>query len=155
VHASPCLKPYNQHKVQFHISKCVFLGHNNLRKGYKCLNSTRRVFISRHVVFNEQHFPFHEGFLNKKGLVQTITDFLGFIYPISTTGFEANGDHSNERKKTVETEKTTATPASNPSRSSSRNSDVAVSKNNSNSSEHAISHSDRDTSNTTEPIIAT
>ncbi|KAL2479988.1 Retrovirus-related Pol polyprotein from transposon TNT 1-94 [Abeliophyllum distichum] len=34
-------------------------------KGYKCLNSNGRIYISRHVVFDENSFPFKEGFLNK------------------------------------------------------------------------------------------
>nr|KYP43070.1 hypothetical protein KK1_035513 [Cajanus cajan] len=54
----PCLKPYNQHKLQFHTTKCVFLGYSGSHKGYKCLNSTGRIFISRHVVFNNIIFPF-------------------------------------------------------------------------------------------------
>lgn len=62
----PCLKPYNQHKLQFHTTRCVFLGYSNSHKGYKCLNSHGRIFISRHVIFNEDHFPFRDGFLNKR-----------------------------------------------------------------------------------------
>jgi hypothetical protein len=34
----PNLKPYNKQKLQFRSTRCVFLGHNNLHKGYKCLD---------------------------------------------------------------------------------------------------------------------
>ena len=37
----PCLRPYQNHKFQFHSTKCVFLGYSNSHKGYKCLSSTR------------------------------------------------------------------------------------------------------------------
>nr|KYP50444.1 Retrovirus-related Pol polyprotein from transposon TNT 1-94 [Cajanus cajan] len=82
----PCLKPYNQHKLQFHTTKCVFLGYSGSHKGYKCLNSTGRIFISRHVVFNEHHFPFHDGFLNTRKPAEIITDPTSLLFPISPTG---------------------------------------------------------------------
>lgn len=70
----PCLKPYNQHKLQFHTTRCVLLGYSNSHKGYKCLNSHGRIFISRHVIFNEDHFPFHDGFINTRGPLKTINN---------------------------------------------------------------------------------
>jgi len=39
----PCLKPYNQHKFQFHTTQCVLLGYNKSHKDYKCLNSHGRI----------------------------------------------------------------------------------------------------------------
>jgi len=36
-----------------------FLGYSPLHKGYRCLDTnTHRVYISRHVVFNENDFPY-------------------------------------------------------------------------------------------------
>lgn len=70
----PCLKPYNQHKLQFHTTRCVFLGYSNSHKGYKCINTHGRIFTSRHVVFNKEHFPFHDGFLNTRSALKTLTE---------------------------------------------------------------------------------
>lgn len=53
------LRPYNTRKLSFRSIKCVFLGHSSMHKGIKCLDpSTRRVEISRIVVFDETIFPF-------------------------------------------------------------------------------------------------
>ena len=39
--------------------ECVLLGFPDNHKGYRCLDvSTNHVIISRHVVFDEQQFPF-------------------------------------------------------------------------------------------------
>lgn len=54
----PCLRPYNDRKLQFRSKRCVFLGYSTLHKGYKCLHvSSGRVYISRDVVFDEAVFP--------------------------------------------------------------------------------------------------
>lgn len=60
------LKPYHKQKVQFHTAKCVFLGYLDDHKGYKCLHSSRRVYDSASVKFNEEEFPFCIGFPNSK-----------------------------------------------------------------------------------------
>uniref|UniRef100_A0A803Q5F0 Reverse transcriptase Ty1/copia-type domain-containing protein n=1 Tax=Cannabis sativa TaxID=3483 RepID=A0A803Q5F0_CANSA len=44
--------------------KNEYEGYNESYRGYKCLSTTGRVYISRNVVFNEREFPFHTGFLN-------------------------------------------------------------------------------------------
>lgn len=49
----PFLRPYQTHKFQLHSTKCVFLGYSEHHKGYKCLSSSGRLYISRSVVFNE------------------------------------------------------------------------------------------------------
>lgn len=55
----PNLRPYNTKKLQFRSKQCVFLGYNNSRKGFKCLDpSEGRVYISRDIVFDESVFPF-------------------------------------------------------------------------------------------------
>ncbi|KAK9051887.1 hypothetical protein SSX86_028515 [Deinandra increscens subsp. villosa] len=55
----PHLRPYNQHKMDFRSAPCVFLGYSPAHHGYRCLDPvTDRVYISRHVRFNESCFPF-------------------------------------------------------------------------------------------------
>jgi len=80
----PCLKPYNQHKLQFHTTQCVFLGYNKYHKGYKCLNSHGKIFILRHVVFNENHFPFHDGFIDTRNSLKTPIETIPMVLPSCT-----------------------------------------------------------------------
>lgn len=54
----PCLCPYQGNKFQYHTERCTYMGPSPSHKGYKCMNSAGRVFISRHVTFNETMFPF-------------------------------------------------------------------------------------------------
>lgn len=54
----PCLTPYNHHKLQYHSQLCLFLGYSDSHKGFRCMASSGRVYISRHVVFNHQDFPY-------------------------------------------------------------------------------------------------
>jgi len=58
----PFLRPYNSHELDFHSKECVFLGYSNHHKGYKCLDASGRIFVSKDVVFNETKFPYHELF---------------------------------------------------------------------------------------------
>ncbi|KAI5315666.1 hypothetical protein L3X38_044842 [Prunus dulcis] len=54
----PYLRPYNSTKLQFCSTKCVFLGYS---LNYRCLHlSTQRVFLSQHVVFDENNFLFRD-----------------------------------------------------------------------------------------------
>ena len=54
----PYLRDYNKHKFAYHSSKCIFISYNPLNKGYKCLHSLGRVYMPRHVIFNESIFPY-------------------------------------------------------------------------------------------------
>jgi hypothetical protein len=57
----PNLRAYNDKKLSFRTSKCVFIGYSSSHKGYKCLDqSIGRIYISRDVVFDENIFPFED-----------------------------------------------------------------------------------------------
>lgn len=56
----PYTGPYNTHKLSFRTTPCTFLGYTSKQKGYKCMENKGRVFVSRHVVFNEHVFPLVE-----------------------------------------------------------------------------------------------
>ncbi|KAH9744437.1 retrovirus-related pol polyprotein from transposon RE2 [Citrus sinensis] len=57
----PYLRPYQKHKLEFRTGRCIFIGYSPNHKGYQCLHSSGRVYISNHVVFNENSFPYQPG----------------------------------------------------------------------------------------------
>ncbi|XP_010495533.1 PREDICTED: uncharacterized protein LOC104772640 [Camelina sativa] len=53
------LRAYGNNKFDPKSLKCVFLGYNEKYKGYQCIYPpTGRVYISRHVLFDENAYPF-------------------------------------------------------------------------------------------------
>ena len=55
----PWLRPYHSHKLGPRSTPCVFLSYHPSFKGYRCLDpSLGKVYISRHVQFDETSFPF-------------------------------------------------------------------------------------------------
>ena len=55
----PYLRPYNKHKMDFRSKRCIFIGYSIGHQGYKCLDvATDKIFISRHVVFDESIYPY-------------------------------------------------------------------------------------------------
>ncbi|CAJ2640052.1 unnamed protein product [Trifolium pratense] len=74
----PYLKTPGLHKFSRKTASCVFLGYSPLHKGYRCLDShTHRVYISRHVVFNENYFPYlhHTNSTHSQSYDSSITTF--------------------------------------------------------------------------------
>jgi hypothetical protein len=56
----PLLRPYNSHKFNLRSTQCIFLGYSTNAKGYLFLDPTSNcLYTSRHVVFDENTFPFH------------------------------------------------------------------------------------------------
>lgn len=55
----PWLRPYASHKLAPRSIPCIFLGYHPSYKGYRCLDPiTHKVYVSRHVTFDEHYFPF-------------------------------------------------------------------------------------------------
>lgn len=54
----PFLQPYNKHKFEFHLTKCIFIGYSITQASYKCLHSSSCVYVTRHVQFNVRDFPY-------------------------------------------------------------------------------------------------
>lgn len=67
-------------KLSNHIVKCVFIGYGPQRKDYHCLDpKTSRVYVSRHVLFNETHFSY------KQLQVQSQSDSGEFKFVLSSS----------------------------------------------------------------------
>ncbi|KAJ0083678.1 hypothetical protein Patl1_29526 [Pistacia atlantica] len=50
----PLLKPYNTTKMETKSTPCIFLGYSPNQNAYKCMDPlTKRIYISRHVTFDE------------------------------------------------------------------------------------------------------
>ena len=61
----PLLRPYNTNKFSFRSKQCVFLGYSPNHLGYRCLDKDLgKMYVARHVEFDEKFFPFHHPKLN-------------------------------------------------------------------------------------------
>lgn len=59
----PYLRPYSKHKFDPKSLLCVFVGYNEKYKGYKCYHPpTGRVYINRHVLFDEDRLPYTDSY---------------------------------------------------------------------------------------------
>lgn len=55
----PWLRPYTPHKLAPRSIPCIFLGYSLTQSAYLCLDqATNRVYVSRHVKFDETSFPY-------------------------------------------------------------------------------------------------
>ena len=83
-------------KKKFHsrAASCVFIGYSSSQKGYKLLDmETNQVFISRHVVFHENHLPFHYSNTEKQNHNPI---FLPMVTPLTNTFTETSIPFSSE-----------------------------------------------------------
>ena len=78
----PNLCPYNTHKLQYRSEECTFLGYSLNHKGYKCMSSNGRVYISRDVIFNETSFPYSKTIQVSSCLPSTVSSFTSHFSPL-------------------------------------------------------------------------
>jgi hypothetical protein len=82
----PFLRPYSTHKLLFRNKHCIFLRYSSNQRGYHCLDPvSRKVYVSRHVVFDESRFPAIEGILSNFAPVDSVStvSFPSFHSPSS------------------------------------------------------------------------
>ncbi|PKU81996.1 Retrovirus-related Pol polyprotein from transposon TNT 1-94 [Dendrobium catenatum] len=72
-----------RNKFQPKSKLCVFLGYSEKYKGYKCLDiSNNKILLSRHVIFDENSFPF---LATQQGSIQEPSDTLPFQFLTPTS----------------------------------------------------------------------
>lgn len=63
---------------------CVFIGYPAQQKGYKVLDLlTSRIHVSRDVIFNEHHFPYH--IISQNSVPNSVTQYVSSIFIPKTT----------------------------------------------------------------------
>ncbi|WVZ05852.1 hypothetical protein V8G54_019198 [Vigna mungo] len=74
----PHTQPYKTNKLQFHSTAFTFLGYSSWHKGYKCLNSNGKIFMSKDVVFDEKTFLYAtqvHSWIISLGIIPFFVDF--------------------------------------------------------------------------------
>lgn len=70
----PLLRPYSTNKLMFRSKHCIFLGYSSNQRGYRCLDPMScKVYVSRHVVFDESRFPATEVVLSDYAPVGSVS----------------------------------------------------------------------------------
>lgn len=91
-----CLRPYQQQKFEFHSEKCVYIGYSDYHKGYLCLSLTKRVYVSRHVCFNELEFPFSSIFLATTNQINSLESTVVAWLPVLQQTSSTRLSHCND-----------------------------------------------------------
>uniref|UniRef100_A0A2N9FTS7 Uncharacterized protein n=1 Tax=Fagus sylvatica TaxID=28930 RepID=A0A2N9FTS7_FAGSY len=77
----PYLRDYAKNKFEPKSYPCIFIGYSSLHKGYRSLHPpTKRVYLSRHVVFDEGILPYTDP---RALFSSTSTDESGLVLPIA------------------------------------------------------------------------
>ncbi|KAI0494798.1 hypothetical protein KFK09_024941 [Dendrobium nobile] len=98
----PWLKPYAPNKLAPRSHKCIFLGYSSAHKGYRCYNLTdHKIYISRHVVFHEEIFPYQtqpiQNLQHKTTMPNPISPYL-----LTPASIQAPTPHTTNSNPTTE-----------------------------------------------------
>ena len=92
----PSLKPYMTNKLSYRSTPCVFLGYAPSHKGNLCLDTkTDRFYISRHVIFHENTFPF------QSSLVSSDTSSSSDVELVFTPALLPQPQHSSSNSSSL------------------------------------------------------
>jgi len=83
------LKLNHSHKLDFIFQEGIFQGYSQIHKGYKCLSSSGRVYISKDVRFNEHEFPYSRLFPNTLNNIKDLNEYFN-LKPILTPPLASN-----------------------------------------------------------------
>lgn len=87
----------------FRSKHCIFLGYITNQRGYRCQDPiSRKVYVSRHVVFDESRFPANEGVLTPAT--------TGSVIPVSFPDFSNISSSSSVQLQQVPTANSIALP---------------------------------------------
>ena len=76
----PFIRPYNKNKLQYRLVQYVFVGYSTAHKGYLCLDyKICRIYVTRHVVFDENSFPMKSTATQSVAVVQHIVETPAII----------------------------------------------------------------------------
>jgi hypothetical protein len=76
----PLLRLYIAHKLSFRSKPCIFLGYGANQKGYRCFDPhSQRIYISRHVVFDESKFSTKNMTISHDPCKRTVTPSTSLI----------------------------------------------------------------------------
>jgi len=91
----PTLRDYARTKFDLRSLKCIFLGYTDKYKGYRCFYPpTGRVYLSRHVLFAEESFPFADTYINQQTASPTPL-FAAWLQGFSTTSSSETNTQEN------------------------------------------------------------
>jgi len=74
---------------------CIFIGYSSNHKGFQCLDpSSRRVYISRNVIFDEEQFPAHSIITGPASCVSSSGKSPGLFFTPPSHIFSSSSDFS-------------------------------------------------------------
>lgn len=125
------LRPYNRNKFYFCNSKCVLLGPSAAHIGYLCLHHIGKVYIARHITFNEESFPFENDPNFKQSVTlrtQEYTQLLSLFHSHSTiVEINLSSENSVDDTLPVDTQAAVEDSPQEPNESASHSHSISIS----------------------------